>query len=151
MNKANKSKNVTSIAIKLNSIFVKKLFFKFLWIDIFLIFFLILCWCFDVEINFYGEFVLKAKRIFEFYPIEGSTYTVVWDNGKTMVKESGSFLYMVQRVVEGIAIIEGIFVLKEIIFGTMKIRKTLKPLDEIAKTASRLSNINFDDEKFQNL
>lgn len=151
MNKMNKSKNVTSIAIKLNSIFVKKLFFKFLWIDVFLILFLILYWCFEMEINFYGEFAINAKRIFEFYPIESSSYTVVWDNGKTMVKEPGSFLYMVQRVVEGIAIIEGLFVLKEIIFGTMKIRKTLKPLDEIAKTASRLSNINFDEEKFQNL
>jgi signal transduction histidine kinase len=151
MNKMNKSKNVTSIAIKLNSIFVKKLFFKFLWIDVFLILSLIIYWCFEMEINFYGEFVINAKRVFEFYPIEGSSYTVVWDNGKTMVKESGSFLYMVQRVVEGIAIIEGIFVLKEIIFGTMKIRKTLKPLDEIAKTASILGNINFDEEKFQNL
>lgn len=151
MNKMNKSKNVTSIAIKLNSIFVKKLFFKFLWIDVFLILFLILYWCFEMEINFYGEFVINAKRIFEFYPIESSSYTVVWDNGKTMVKESGSFLYMVQRVVEGIAIVEGLFILKEIIFGTMKIRKTLKPLDEIAKTASMLSNINFDEEKFQNL
>lgn len=147
----NKSKNVTSIAIKLNSIFVKKLFFKFLWIDVFLILFLILYWCFEMEINFYGEFVINAKRIFEFYPIESSAYTVVWDNGKTMVKEAGSFLYMVQMVVEGIAIIEGLFVLKEIIFGTMKIRKTLKPLDEMAKTASILSNINFDEEKFQNL
>lgn len=147
----NKSKNVTSIAIKLNSIFVKKLFFKFLWIDVFLILFLIIYWCFEMEINFYGEFVINAKRIFEFYPIESSTYTVVWDNGKTMVKEAGSFLYMVQMVVEGISIIEGLFVLKEIIFGTMKIRKTLKPLDEMAKTASILSNINFDEEKFQNL
>ena len=151
MNKMNKSKNVTSIAIKLNSIFVKKLFFKFLWLDVFLILFLVLYWCFEMEINFYGEFVINAKRIFEFYPIESSSYTVVWDNGKTMVKESGSFLYMVQMVVEGIAIIEGLFVLKEIIFGTMKIRKTLKPLDEIAKTASMLSNMNLDEEKFQNL
>jgi len=151
MNKVNKAKNVTSIAIKLNSIFVRKLFSKFLWIDIFLIIFLIVFWCIDGEINFYGEFVLNAKRIFEFYPIESSTYTVVWDNGKTMVKEASSFLYIVKRVVESITIIEGLFVLKEIIFGTMKIRKTLKPLDEIAKTASRLSNMTFDEEKFQNL
>ena len=151
MNKVNKSKNVTSIAIKLNSIFVRKLFSRFLWIDVLLIFFLILYWCIDGEINFYGEFVLNAKRTFDFFPIENSTYTVVWDNGKTMVKEASSFLYIVQRVVESIAIIEGLSVVKEIIFGTMKIRKTLKPLDEIAKTASRLSNMTFDEEKFQNL
>jgi signal transduction histidine kinase len=151
MNKVNKAKNVTSIAIKLNSIFVRKLFSKFLWIDVLLIFFLIVYWCIDGEINFYGEFVQNAQRTFNFFPIENSTYTVVWDNGKTMVKEASSFLYTVQRVVVSIAIIEGLSVLKEIIFGTMKIRKTLKPLDEIAKTASRLSNMTFDEEKFQSL
>ncbi|AVK47589.1 histidine kinase [Clostridium sp. MF28] len=151
MNKINKSKNVTSIAIKLNSIFVRKLFLKFLWIDIFLILFLIGYWCIDLEINFYGEFLLNAKRTFVFFPIESSTYTVVLDNGKTMIKDASSYLYIIQRVAQSIAIIEGIFLLKEIIFGTMKIRRALKPLDEIAETASRLSNMTFDEEKFQNL
>ncbi|WP_297421082.1 cell wall metabolism sensor histidine kinase WalK [Clostridium sp.] len=151
MSKANKGKNVTSIAIKLNSIFVRKLFFKYLWIDALLIIFLIAYWCIDGEINFYGELMMNARRAFAFFPLESSTYTVVWDNGKTMVKDASSFLYMVERVVKAIAIIEVLSLLKEIIFGTMKIRKTLKPLDEIAKTASRLGNITFDEEKFQNL
>ena len=151
MSKVNKSKNVTSIAIKLNSIFVRKLFSKFFWIDIFLILFLIGYWCIDLEINFYGEFLLNAKRTFVFFPIESSTYTVVLDNGKTMIKDASSYLYIIQRVAQSIAIIEGIFLLKEIIFGTMKIRRELKPLDEIAETASRLSNMTFDEEKFQNL
>ncbi|AWK52177.1 two-component sensor histidine kinase [Clostridium beijerinckii] len=151
MNKVNKEKNVTSIAIKLNSVFVRKLFSEFLWMDILLIFFLIVYWCIDREINFYGEFVLNAQRILNFLPIENATYTVVWDNGKTMVKEASSFLYLVQRVVVAIVIIQGLSVLKEIVFGTMKIRRILKPLDEIAQTASRLSNMTFDEEKFQNL
>ncbi len=151
MNKVSKSKNVTSIAIKLNSIFVRKLFSKFLWIDIFLILFLIGYWCIDLEVNFYGEFLLNAKRTFIFFPIESSTYTVVFDNGKTMIKDASSYLYIIQRVAQSIAVIEGIFLLKEIIFGTMKIRRALKPLDEIAQTASRLSNMTFDEEKFQNL
>ena len=151
MNKVNKSKNVTSIAIKLNSIFVRKLFSKFLWMDILLILFLIVYWCIDLEINFHGEFVPNAQRTLNFFPIESAIYTVVWDNGKTMVKEAGSFLNMVRRIAVSIAIIQGLSVLKEIIFGTMKIRKILKPLDEIAQTASRLSNMTFDEEKFQNL
>ena len=86
-----------------------------------------------------------------FYPLENSTYTVVWDNGKTMVKEAESFLYLIIRVAQAIGVIEAFYILKEIIFGTMKIRKNLKPLDEIAETANRLGNINFDEEKFQNL
>lgn len=68
-----------------------------------------------------------------------------------MIKDASSYLYIIQRVAQSITIIEGIFLLKEIIFGTMKIRRTLKPLDEIAETASRLSNMTFDEEKFQNL
>lgn len=151
MSKETKAKNVTSIAIKLNSIFVGKLFSKFLLIDIFLMFFLILYWCIDGEISFYGEFVQHAKRTFDFFPIESSTYTVVWDNSKIMVKDASSYLYTVQRVIVSMAILEGIFLLKEIIFGTMKIRRTLKPLNEIAQTANRLSNMTFDEEKFQNL
>ena len=151
MNNMNPTKNVTSIAIKLNSIFVRKLFSKFIWIDIFLILFLIVAWCINGEINFYGEFVQSAKRTATFFPIENSTYTVVWDNGQTMVKEASNFIYFLQRIVGAIAVVEVLFLLKEIIFGTAKIRKTLKPLDEIAKTASRLSNMTFDEEKFQNL
>lgn len=151
MNNEGKSKNVTSIAIKLNSMFVRKLFLKFIWIDIFLILFLTVAWGINQEVNFYGEFIQNAKRTATFLPIENSTYTVVWDNGQTMIKEASRFIYFLQRIVGYIAIVEVVFLLKEIIFGTGRIRKTLKPLDEIAKTASRLSNMTFDEEKFQNL
>lgn len=151
MNKVNKAKNVTSIAIKLNSIFVRKLFSKFIWIDIFLILLLVASWCINAEINFYGEFVQSAKRTASIFPIENSTYTVVWSSGQTMVKEASSFIYFLQRIIGTMAAIEGVFLLKEIIFGTGRIRKTLKPLYEIAETASRLSNMTFDEEKFQNL
>lgn len=147
----NPTKKVTSIAIRLNSIFVRKLFFKFLWIDIFLLLILIGAWCIQGETSFYGEFVGNAKRSFNFFPIETSTYAVVWDNGQTMVKDASEFLYIIERIILSIVIIEGLFILKEIIFGTAKIRRTLKPLNEIAETASRLSNMTFDEEKFQNL
>jgi signal transduction histidine kinase len=151
MNNINPTKKVTSIAIKLNSIFVSKLFFKFLWIDIFVILFLILFWCIEGELSFYGELVREAKRSVDFLSIENITYTVIWDNGKTMVKEAASFVYVIKRAAVAIGIIQGLILLKEITFGTMKIRKILKPLDEIAETASRLSNMTFDEEKFQNL
>lgn len=149
MNK--KTKNVTSIAIKLNSIFIRKLFFKFLLIDITLTAILIGFWCIEGEISFYGELVQKAQRSLELYPIETASYTVVWENGKTMIKEASSFLYVLIRIIRIIGIIEVIFLLEEMIFGTNRTRKVLKPLNEIAETASRLSNMSFDEEKFQNL
>jgi signal transduction histidine kinase len=151
MSKNNKSKNVTSIAIKINSISVRNLFFRFLVIDICLILILVGLWCIESEKSFYGELVRNAQRSFNFYPIETSSYTVVWNNGKTMVKEAGTFLYNLRKIIIVLGIVEGIFLLEEIIFGTTKIRRVLKPLNEIAETASRLSNMYFDEEKFQSL
>ena len=151
MSRKKKTKNVTSIAIKINSTFVRKLFFKFLILDIFLVLILIGFWCFQGEMNFYGELVQNAQRTFNFYPIETANYKVVWDNGKSMVMDASTLLYSIRKIIMAIGIIEAIFLLEEIIFGTAKTRKILKPLNEIAETASRLSNIDFDEQKFQNL
>ena len=151
MNKRRKTKNVTSIAIKLNAIKVRDLFFKFLIIDVVLMAILIGLWCIDAEKNFYGELVNNAERSINFYPIETATYKVIWDDGKTMVKAASYFLYNLRKIIIIIGIVEGIFLLEEIIFGTARVRKILKPLNEIAETAERLSNMVFDEEKFHSL
>lgn len=151
MNKRRKTKNVTSIAIKLNSLQVRDLFFKFLIIDAILMSILIGLWCIESEKSFYGELVNNAERAINFYPIETATYTVIWDNGKVMLKEASEFLYNVRIILIIIGIVEGIFLLEEIIFGTARVRKILKPLNEIAETAERLSNMVFDEEKFHSI
>lgn len=151
MSNKSKVKNVTSIAIKLNSISVRELFFKFLFLDICIIAILIGFWCIEGEIQFYGEFVKSAQRTINFYPIETANYKVVWDDGKTLVKEASEFLYNIIKLIKIIGIIEGILLLEELIFGTARIRKILKPLNEIAEAANRLSDMAFDEEKFHNL
>lgn len=147
----NKNKNVTSIAIKLNAISVRDMFFKFLVLDILLIVVLGGLWCIDAEKIFYGSFIENAKRSLDVYPIATAKYTVIWENGKTMVKDMSPFLDTLIQIMSILGVLEGIFLLEEIIFGTAKIRKSLKPLNDIAETASRLSNMALDDEKFQNL
>ncbi|MDB1931936.1 MULTISPECIES: sensor histidine kinase [Clostridium] len=151
MSRKSKNKNVTSIAIKLNSIFVRDIFFKFLLIDICIIIGFIGAWCIEGELNFYGEFVKNAQRSFNFYPIETATYKVIFDNGSVMIKEASNFLNLLIRVIAAIGIIELIMLLSEMIFGTSKNRRVLKPLNEIAETASRLSDIAFDEQKFHSL
>lgn len=151
MSKHKKNKKVTSIAIKLNAIQVRDLFFKFLIIDTILLAILLILWCIDSEKSFYGSVVESAQRKINFYPIETATYTVIWDSGKTMVKEASEFLYNIRKIIIILGIAEGIFLLEEIIFGTAKVRRTLRPLNEIAETTSRLSNLDFDEEKFHNL
>ncbi len=151
MNSENSTKKVTSIAIKLNSIFVRKLFFRTLLTDIFVLAIVIGWWCAQGELSYVGEFIPEAKRAFDFFPIDTATYTVIWENGKTMAKEASGFLLIVRKVLIYTIIFQGVLLLKEIIFGTAKIRKNLNPLNEIAETASRLSNMSFDEDKFQNL
>jgi len=151
MSKKSKIKNVTSIAIKLNSISVRELFFKFLFLDLCIVAILIGFWCFQGEVDFYGEFVKEAKRNISFYPIETASYKVVWNDGKTLIMDVSKLLYSIKKVMSIIVILEGILLLEEIIFGTAKIRRTLRPLNEMAETASRLSNMVFDEEKFHNL
>ena len=143
------NKNITSIAIRINSAAVRDLFINFLLIDIFLIFVLLTLWCIEAEKSFYGELVSSAKRSFDFFPIEASSYKVIWNDGRTMIKEAGEFLQAVKTIMIVIGIVEGVSLLEQIIFGTAKIRKSLKPLDEIAEAASRLSNMDFDEEKFR--
>lgn len=151
MSKNNKTKNVTSIAIKMNAVFVRNLFFKFLLIDTCLLVVLIIIWCIGAEKDFYGSIVENAQRTASFYPIETAYYKVIWDNGTTMIKDASSFLYSIRKIIIVMFIIEGLFLTDEIIFGTSKIRKRLRPLNELAETANRLSNMVFDDSKFQNL
>lgn len=151
MSKTKPSRKVTSIAIKLNSIFVSRLFINLLLIDAFLLVAIVGWWCIEGEIKYYGEFIPKAQRIFDFYPIDGATYTVIWQTGKELIKDASEFLFIIKKVGTVTIAFQGILILKELIFGTAKIRKNLRPLNEMAETASRLSNMAFDEEKFQNL
>lgn len=150
-NKNKKSRNVTSIAIKINSMEVRDLFFKFLIIDIALFLILGVFWCMEAEKGFYGKLVEEAQRSFNLFPLAKANYTVIWNDGKTMVKDATLFFYSFKNIIMAIGAIEGILLLEKIIFGTGKIRKKLKPLNEIAETANRLSNMTFDEEKFHSL
>lgn len=151
MKKNKKTKNVTSIAIKLNSMYVRNLFFKFIFLNICLIAILTVVWCIQSEKDFYGSLVANAKRSFDFYPIQTAHYTVVWENGRTMVKDASTFLYNLKTTIIAVSIIEIVFLLKQILFGTSKTRKVLKPLNEIVEKANKLSEIDFNEEKFQSL
>ena len=151
MNKRRKTKNVTSIAIKLNAIKVRDLFLRFFIIDVVLIAILIGLWCSDAEKNFYGELVNNAEREIDFYPIETATYTVIWLEGETMIKDASHFIYNIRKIIIIVVILEGIFLLEEIIFGTARVREILKPFNEIAETTERISNMVFDEEKFHSL
>lgn len=105
--KDKKNKNVTSIAIKINSLSVRNLFFKFVIMDLLLTVMMIRLWEIDTSI--------------------------------------------VKEIIITISVIEIVFLLGQIVFGTSRIRSQLKPLNDIAETANRLSNMEFNEEKFHSL
>lgn len=120
MSKKKQNKKVTSIAIKLNSLFVSKIFSKFLLLDMFLLAFVICYWCVQGEINYCGEFVPNTKRIIKFFPIESATYTVTWTNGKTMVKDASSFFIAIKKILVPTLIFPRTFNIKRNSFWNIK-------------------------------
>lgn len=149
--KQNKNKNVTSIAIKLNAINIKNLFFRFLIIDICLILVLLGIWCIRSEKSFYGEIARGAHRSVKVVSMNSAKYIVKCEGKKTLIKDASAIINEIRKVIMIIGCLELLYLLHDIIFGTFKVRKVLRPLNEIAETANILSNMDFDEEKFQNL
>lgn len=145
--KKNKSKNVTSIAIKINSIHVRDLFFKFILLDICLIVVIGFFWCMSNDKSLYASLVGTSVKPFDF----NNQNLVNYVFSSNFVKDITTFIHEFKTVIIGVGILELVLLLDKMIFGTGKIRKTLKPLNDIAETANRLSNMSFGEEKFQNL
>lgn len=145
--KKNKSKNVTSIAIKINSINVRDLFFKFILLDICLIVVIGFLWCMSNDKSLYASLVGTSVKPFDF----NNQNLVNYVFSSNFVKDITTFIHEFKTVIIGVGILELVLLLDKMIFGTGKIRKTLKPLNDIAETANRLSNMSLGEEKFQNL
>ena len=152
MNKKSSIIKFKSIAIKLNSIFVSKMFLKFLVIDIIFIICAALLWCIEAENSYFGYIVESANRNLEFISLNEINYVCSSNKtGEVLVKNAAYFLDALKRISIVVICVEGIMLLREIVFGTQRIRKVLRPLNELAKSAERLSNMSFDESSIQNL
>lgn len=150
MNK--KNKKVRSIAIKLNSIFVSKMFLKFLIIDIILIICAVMFWCINAEKNYFGNFYINVDRTLEYISSSEIYYICrLNSDSETMTKNAADFLFILKNVLIYAGCVEGLMILSEIIFGTQRIRKNLNPLQKIAESTERLSSMTFDENSMQNL
>lgn len=152
MNRKKNTRNFKSIAIKLNTIFVRNMFLNFLILDIIFLASVLALWCFDAEKGYFGYVTENAARNVEFISSTEINYIcVIKSTGETLVKNIADFLYCLKKIIAIIAFVEVLFIFKEIIFGTQKIRRVLKPLNDIAESTERLSNISFDETSIQNL
>ena len=90
MNNNNEFKKVKSTAIRINSSFISKLFWKFLILDIVTIALVTIFWTINVEQSYFGEFTINAKRSYDFYPLETAVYKCTV-NGDTLRVAATSF------------------------------------------------------------
>lgn len=151
MSKNSSTKKMKSIAIKINSLIVRKCFFKFLITDIIILISAIGIWCYQTELEYTDSINPRAERSIEYISNDRVDYKFRLYNGDEITVNAAPFLIFIKNVGYIVLIYQLISIIKEIVFGTSVIRKKLKPLNDIAETTSMLSNLTFDENKIQSL
>jgi signal transduction histidine kinase len=148
----NESKRMSSIARKLNWLWIRKFFVTFLAVDVILIVFTVFGWCYSVETSNLGKFKISTERRIDVHEKSKKVDYILTDkDGSPIVISADPFIQVSKPILTGILIVEGLFLIQTLLFGTRQIRRKLKPLHEIAQKAEELSSIAFDEKKFQSL
>lgn len=138
----NETKKVTSIARKINWLFLGKLFRIFVTLDFVLLMVVLMAWCYGAEMAQFGYF---STEVVERWMEKG-----IYHVGNQQI-DATYFQNALKYGAIAVAAIEGMMLLSVMIHGRKKIGHKLRPLNEIAKKAEALSNIAFDEQKFHRL
>jgi len=92
----------------------------------------------------------KVQLIFD-NDSKGVTYQVVDEQGTRDVISLDTVISVLNTVVAGLLWIQLFILIGDLCTSSRQIRKTLQPLNELAQTTSRLSNLSFDESKVHNL
>ncbi len=148
--KKKETARTSSIARRINGIWVRRQFFSYLWMDIIVVALIIAGWCYVAEINFFGSFHWnRSERFFEIQDGIWSIVYVVGETGRTMRRDAGLLFEMILFCSVGIVVLQILSLLHHLIFGTRDVRYRLHPLNEMARKAEEISSIAFDESKFQ--
>lgn len=147
----NENKRMSSIARKMNWLFIRKILYNFLIIDFIILILAISLWCYSIEVENLGIFKLNSDRNFEFINSAKIIYHVTIKDGASISINADTFVFIMKRIIIIVGIMEILTLIKSMLFDTRLIRQKLKPLHEIAQKAEALSSIAFDEKKFQNL
>lgn len=153
MKQKKENRRMTSIARKINRLWVWKRFANYICLDVMIVLMVITCWCVAGEISFFGSFhLLGPHRSFEMQGgIESIFYIVSQRGGETLRLNSGLFFIMLRTCAIITGVVQMISLIHSIRFDARLIRHQLHPLNELAKKAEELSSIAFDESKFQQL
>lgn len=148
--KKKETTRTSSIARRINGMWVRRQFFSYLWFDLIVTALIIGGWCYVAETDFFGSFHWnRSERFFEMQDGIGSIVYVVGETGRTMRQDAGQLFEMILFCAVGIGALQVLSLLHHLIFGARDVRYRLHPLNEMAKKAEEISSIAFDESKFQ--
>ena len=172
----NEGKKVTSTARKIKYMWVAKLVSTFFSLDFIMAIIFIMGCIYYTDVQGFGDLILDSQRNLSKQE-DGSIVYSVYENGNSERKvqlvfgnDSQSVTYqvleynetveavnldMVVRILNTLLvcllILQVMILLQEICASSRHIRKKLQPLNELAETTNRLSNITFDESKVHTL
>lgn len=147
----NSSKRVTSIARKVSSHFAFRQLKKFLFLDMLFIVIIIFLWGYNLEIGSFGEISSGYRHIDFGNRMDKITYEVSLDNGEYLEKDVTNEFYRFSTTMGVLVIFEIFGVIIEKAKGYYYVSSKLKPLNDIADTANKISTMAFDEEKLQTI
>lgn len=147
------SVKVTSIARKINLQNVWLKVTSYLWIDLLICLVFTMVFIYGSDVQLAGEFSIRYDRsVIWGENLKETIYRVGTDSNNLLYTvEIGQWLYWFRWAVIFIAIVQFLQVIEEMVRGTARVRKHLKPLNEIAAQAQALSEKTFDETKYHNL
>ncbi len=156
MHKKNKpfdSGRVTSIARKINFSYACQMFSSYLGLDLLIVLALIVIFVMGMDYQMTGAFSTYFQRSIMYEDTLWNAVYIVKDTEEKLVYQVPVGVWLVLFCNGGIVVLiaEAIDILSLAMKGTRKVRKKLRPLNEIAAKAQELSEIAFDETKYHNL
>ncbi len=150
-------KKTSSIAWKITSSWLGRLFFSFLLLDICLILLTVAGWCYTQETAALGTWEPFLHRSFSLdhtLPIwrrmDTAVYSFQLADGPVYTAAAGDFFQTARYLFTVLLVLELIMILGSITPGLRKARHALRPLNEMAATAQQLSHLQ-DEDRFRDL
>lgn len=153
MNEKNNVIKVKSIAIKISVKNVLHLFNSYLWMDISLCFAIVAIFVYGLDMHILNNFSINRMRMII---TSDSIHNIVYRVGR--VGEKDFYQLNIGEWVYYFAIFGCIFaglqiwaLINEFFIGINRVRRELRPLNELAKKAYQISNLSFEDiQKIEN-
>lgn len=144
---------VTSIARRISFNIVCQRLGAFLSMDLFIIIAILGTLIYGMDVHMTGEFFPRAYRMIEFEEtLDDAIYIVKNEDDVTLYQiEVGTWISIVRLVIVALLVVQLLDMIELAITIPRKVRKYLKPINEIALRAQQLSDVAFDETKYHDL